>query len=149
MSEINLKTACQLFETQVTLQYQNRLKLQDTIEERHGLRGTHLNIPVSNSVEMNISSFETLTSSSGGILSTAPAAFTASTIDNEATLTKPDYINDFYERKQIKEQDWWFINYAGNQSSLFIVKNTAKKEFLSIQLIKIIDLKPVPPSEEE
>ena len=43
MSEINLETMCELFNTQVTLQYQNRLKLQDTIEERHGLRGTHLN----------------------------------------------------------------------------------------------------------
>jgi hypothetical protein len=43
MSEINLEAVCQLFETQVTLQYQNRLKLQETIEERYGLRGPHLN----------------------------------------------------------------------------------------------------------
>ena len=59
MSEINLEAACQLFETQVTLQYQNRLKLQDTIEERHGLRGTHLNIPMSDLVEMNQTNFST------------------------------------------------------------------------------------------
>jgi hypothetical protein len=57
MSEINLEAACQLFETQVTLQYQNRLKLQDTIEERHGLHGTHLNIPMSDLVEMNQTNF--------------------------------------------------------------------------------------------
>lgn len=57
MSEINLEAACQLFETKVTLQYQNRLKLQDTIEERHGLRGTHLNIPMSDLVEMNQTNF--------------------------------------------------------------------------------------------
>ena len=57
MSEINLEAACQLFETQVTLQYQNRLKLQDTIEERHGLHGTHLNIPMSDLVEMNQTHF--------------------------------------------------------------------------------------------
>ncbi len=52
MSESNVEAACQLFDTQVTLQYQNRLKLQDTIEERHGLRGTNLNVPVSDLVEM-------------------------------------------------------------------------------------------------
>lgn len=36
----SLEAACQLFDTEVTLQYQNDLKLKDTIEERHGLRGT-------------------------------------------------------------------------------------------------------------
>ncbi len=36
MPDVNLEAACQLFDTEVTLQYQNRLKLQDTIEERHG-----------------------------------------------------------------------------------------------------------------
>ncbi len=60
MSEINLEAACQLFETQVTLQYQNCLKLQDTIEERHGLHGTHLNIPMSDLVEMNQINFSWL-----------------------------------------------------------------------------------------
>ena len=54
MSEINLETACQLFETQVTLQYQNRLKLQDTIEECHGLHGTYLNIPMSDLVDKRV-----------------------------------------------------------------------------------------------
>jgi Phage capsid protein len=57
MPELNLEAACQLFESQVTLQYQNRLKLNDTIEERHGLRGTHLNVPVSDLVEMNQTNF--------------------------------------------------------------------------------------------
>ncbi len=57
MSEINYDAACQLFDTQVTLQYQNRLKLQDTIEERHGLRGTALNVPVSDLVEMAQTNF--------------------------------------------------------------------------------------------
>ncbi|WP_246562468.1 phage capsid protein [Rickettsiella endosymbiont of Dermanyssus gallinae] len=57
MSEINLDTACQLFASEVTLQYQNRLKLQDTIEERHGLRGTQLNVPVSDLLEMNQTNF--------------------------------------------------------------------------------------------
>ncbi len=41
MSKINLEAASRLFDTQMTLQYQNRFKLQDIIEERHGLRGTN------------------------------------------------------------------------------------------------------------
>lgn len=101
---------------------------------------------------MNTSHFETLTPLTGGILGSAPAIFAASTVDDEATLTKPGYINDLYERKQIKEQDWVFINYAEMQSNLFIVKNTAKeKEPPSIQLVKVLDLKPPapPPSQEE
>ena len=57
MSEINYDAACQLFDTEVTLQYQNRSKLKDTIEERHGLRGTVLNVPVSDLVEMDKTSF--------------------------------------------------------------------------------------------
>ena len=57
MSEINYDAACQRFDTQVTLQYQNRLKLQDTIEERHGLQGTALNVPVSDLVEMAQTNF--------------------------------------------------------------------------------------------
>lgn len=42
-----LEAAYQLFDTEMTLQYQNDLKLKDTIEERHGLLGTALNEPVS------------------------------------------------------------------------------------------------------
>ncbi|WP_246562511.1 phage capsid protein [Rickettsiella endosymbiont of Dermanyssus gallinae] len=57
MPDVNLEAACQLFDTEVTLQYQNRLKLQDTIEERHGLHGTALNVPVSDLVEMNQTNF--------------------------------------------------------------------------------------------
>ena len=57
MSEISLDAACQLFDTEVPLQYQNRLKLQGTIEERHGLHGTSLNVPVSDLVEMNQTNF--------------------------------------------------------------------------------------------
>ncbi len=101
---------------------------------------------------MNLSPFVSFTPLSGGLLGTAPAIFAASTTDDEAALTKPGYINDLYERKQIKEQDWLFINYAEMQSNLFIVKNTAKEtDPPSIQLVKMIDLKPPtpPPSEEE
>jgi hypothetical protein len=100
---------------------------------------------------MNLSPFETFTPLSGGLLGTAPAIFAASTTDDEATLTKPSYINDLYEQKQIKERDWIFINYANQQSNLFIVKNIAKaSDPPSIQLIKMIDPKPpIPPSHEE
>ena len=57
MSEIDYPTMCQLFDTNVTLQYQNRSKLQGTIEERHGLHGTALNVPLSDLVEMNQTNF--------------------------------------------------------------------------------------------
>ncbi len=56
MSEVNLEAACQLFDTEMTLQYQNRLKLQNTIEERHGLQGTAVNVPFSD-LEMNQTNF--------------------------------------------------------------------------------------------
>lgn len=100
---------------------------------------------------MNISHFETLAPITGGLVGTAPALFTASTLDDEATLTQIGYLNDFYERKQIKERDWLLIKYANEQSNLFLVKNVAKAhEPPSIQLVKMIDLKPpVPPSPEE
>lgn len=99
---------------------------------------------------MNQSPFETLAPITGGLVGSAPALFTASTSDNEDTLTKLGYLNDFYENKQIKEQDWLLINYANAQSNLFLVKNVAKEhEAPSIQLVKLFDLKPpVPPSEE-
>ena len=57
MSEINLEAAYQLFDSLVTLQYQSRLKLQSTIEERHELHGTALNVPLSDLVELNQTNF--------------------------------------------------------------------------------------------
>ncbi|HEY2567212.1 MAG TPA: hypothetical protein VGH95_05875 [Candidatus Aquirickettsiella sp.] len=99
---------------------------------------------------MSLSNFATLAPITGGLVGTAPALFTASTLDDEDTLTKPGYLNDFYENKQIKEQDWLLINYANEQSNLFLVKNVAKEnEAPSIQLVKMFDPKPpTPPSEE-
>ncbi|WP_010597588.1 phage capsid protein [Rickettsiella massiliensis] len=57
MSEISYEATCQMFNTEVTQQYQNLSKLKGTIEERHGLRGTHLNVPVSDLLEMSHSGF--------------------------------------------------------------------------------------------
>lgn len=57
MSEINLDTACELFDTEVTLKFQNDQFLADTIEERHGTIGDATNIPVSDLVEMQSQSF--------------------------------------------------------------------------------------------
>lgn len=54
---IDTATAMQLFDTQVTLKYQNSLRLQNTIEERHGTTGTTLNVPVSDLIEMEEGSF--------------------------------------------------------------------------------------------
>lgn len=55
--QINLATAMQLFDTEVTLKYQNHMRLQDTIDERHGTTGTTLNVPVSDLIEMEESNF--------------------------------------------------------------------------------------------
>jgi hypothetical protein len=55
--DIDITTAMQLFDTQVTLKYQNHLRLQDTIDERHGTTGTTLNVPVSDIIEMEEGSF--------------------------------------------------------------------------------------------
>lgn len=48
----------QLFDNEVTLQYQNSLKLNHTIDERHGLTGAMLNIPISDLLEMKSGTFE-------------------------------------------------------------------------------------------
>ena len=54
---IDVATAMQLFDTQVTLKYQNHLRLNNTIDERHGTTGTTLNVPVSDLIEMQEGSF--------------------------------------------------------------------------------------------
>lgn len=54
---IDIQTAMQLFDTEVTIKYQNHLRLQDTIDERHGTTGTTLNVPVSDIIEMEEGSF--------------------------------------------------------------------------------------------
>lgn len=56
-AQINLATAMQLFDTMVTLKYQNHLRLQHTIDERHGTNGTTLNVPVSDLIEMTQGNF--------------------------------------------------------------------------------------------
>lgn len=55
--QIDLETASQLFDTEVTLKYQNNMRFMGTIEERHGTVGTTLNVPVSDEVEMNQGNF--------------------------------------------------------------------------------------------
>ena len=55
--QINLAAAMQLFDTEVTLKYQNHLRLQGTIDERHGTTGTTLNVPVSDLIEMTEGNF--------------------------------------------------------------------------------------------
>jgi len=55
--QIDLATASQLFDTEVTLKYQNHQYLADTIEERHGTTGEATNVPVSDIVEMQQQTF--------------------------------------------------------------------------------------------
>lgn len=55
--QIDLATASQLFDTEVTIRYQNKQFLADTIEERHGTTGEATNVPVSDIVEMQNQTF--------------------------------------------------------------------------------------------
>ena len=56
-NQINEAAAMQIFDTEVTLKYQNNMRLMDTIDERHGTRGTTLNVPVSDLIEMEEGNF--------------------------------------------------------------------------------------------
>jgi len=55
--QIDLATASQLFDTEVTIRYQNKQYLADTIEERHGTTGEATNVPVSDIIEMENQTF--------------------------------------------------------------------------------------------
>lgn len=56
-AQIDLTTASQLFDTEVTLRFQNAQFLEGTIEERHGTTGEATNVPVSDLIEMQNQSF--------------------------------------------------------------------------------------------
>lgn len=56
-NQINEAAAMQLFDTEVTLKYQNHQRLMGTIDERHGTTGTTLNVPVSDEIEMEEGNF--------------------------------------------------------------------------------------------
>lgn len=56
-NQINLATASQLFDTEVTIKFQNHQFLMNTIEERHGTTGDATNVPVSDIIEMQLQTF--------------------------------------------------------------------------------------------
>lgn len=56
-NQINLSTASQLFDTEVTIKFQNHQFLMNTIEERHGTTGDATNVPVSDIIEMQQQTF--------------------------------------------------------------------------------------------
>lgn len=91
------------------------------------------------------SNFLTLTPATGGLTGTAASLFSASTPDDEATITKAGYINDLYIQKIVKDFDVAIITYeAGKHNGLFSVKNTAKAgEPPQAQLVKVVE--PTPP----
>ncbi|MBX4189680.1 hypothetical protein KW791_00060 [Candidatus Parcubacteria bacterium] len=55
--QIDLATASELFDTEVTIKYQNKQFLANTIEERHGTTGEATNVPVSDLIEMESQTF--------------------------------------------------------------------------------------------
>ena len=93
------------------------------------------------------SNFLTFTPAIGGLPGTAALVFSASTPDDEATITKAGYINDLYIQKIVKDFDVAIINYeSGKNSGLFSVKNTAKAgDPPQAQLIKVAEPKPPTP----
>ena len=56
-NQINLATASQLFDTEVTIKFQNNQFLMNTIEERHGTTGDATNVPLSDIIEMEPQTF--------------------------------------------------------------------------------------------
>lgn len=54
---ISVDTAMQLFDKSVTVAYQNDQYLMDTVTDRHGTTGIATNVPVSDIIEMNLSTF--------------------------------------------------------------------------------------------
>jgi hypothetical protein len=93
------------------------------------------------------SKFITFTPATGGLPGTAASLFSASTEDDEATITKAGYINDLYIQKVVKDFDVAIINYeSGKHSGLFSVTNTAKAgDPPQVQLIKVAEPKPPTP----
>jgi hypothetical protein len=57
VNEIDLSTAMQLFDTEVTIRYQNKQYLANTVTERHGTTGTATNVPVSAQIELENGGF--------------------------------------------------------------------------------------------
>lgn len=55
--QIDFTTASQLFDTEVTLKFQNSQYLMNSIEERHGTTGEATNVPVSDLIEMQQQTF--------------------------------------------------------------------------------------------
>ena len=56
-TQIDLATAAQIFEKKVTVKYQNSMKLEGSVTERHGVIGDATNVPVSGQIEMSSGSF--------------------------------------------------------------------------------------------
>lgn len=99
----------------------------------------------------NTSNFQTVAPVTGGLPGTAPAVFTASTTDDETTITKAGYINDFYIRQQFKDLDLVIINYEGGKhNGLFLVENKAKAgDPPQAQLVKVVEPPTPPPKRGE
>jgi hypothetical protein len=55
--QIDYATASELFDTNVTIKFQNEQYLANTIEERHGTTGEATNVPVSDIIEMASQTF--------------------------------------------------------------------------------------------
>lgn len=74
--QIDLATASQLFDTEVTLRYQNYQYLRGCVTERHGTTGDATNVPISSLIEMNDQTF-------------APSNIPVTPVDNTNQIVVP------------------------------------------------------------
>ena len=81
----------------------------------------------------------------GGIPGTAASTFSASTVDDEATITKKGYINDLYIQNIVKDTDMVIIRYdKETKLAFFMVKNAADTgKPPEAQLLKFAEPAPV------
>jgi hypothetical protein len=69
------------------------------------------------------SNFKTFTPLVGGFPGTAPNVFSASTEDDNATLLKDSYMNDFYEEGIVKVNDLVFVSSEKDGMGMYAVIN--------------------------
>jgi hypothetical protein len=77
-----------------------------------------------------MSNFDTLTPHVAGRAGTAPVGFNAATEDDLPTLTGTGYLNDL--KDQVKNNDYFFVNYGDGYATLVLLKVTVLGEDYSL-----------------
>lgn len=119
--QIDTATASQLFDTMVTIQYQNKQRFGYTIDERHGTSGTTLNVPVSDAIEMQQGNF-------------APTNIPITTV-NETNV--PVVTNDYRVKTVIGGGQKTLFNYdkITNHAKLHSLAGARNDDFVKVNAI--------------